>query len=241
MPSIKFFSNHPKTNSASVSAPVSTIKELPEWYIDADRFYKMPNGESYIGPDGGKVPTWKSCPAMYDALGSGYVLRTPVDIEFFVNAAGHIDCKVSDDAYKEFVTVRPPMPDFKTPHGYEDYHFAWYFDWGIQTDKGYSTIYLTPMNRFDLPFQNTTGMIDTDSVSLPGRLPFFIAKGWTGTIPAGTPYVQLIPFKREDWKSKVENRTMTQMYQANMENSKKYRIPNGGVYQKDVWQRRKYE
>lgn len=241
MPKIKFISNQDWTKRTSPSTPGPTLKELPDWYVEADRFYKMPDGEYYIGPDGGKMPTWKACPAMYDAFGTGYVLKTPTDIEFFINDQGTIDCKVADKRYLEFISKRPPMPGFDAPMGYDENHFAWYSDWGIQTDKGYSTLYLTPMNRFDLPFQNTTGIIDTDSVSLPGTLPFFLAKGWTGTIPAGTPYVQLIPFKRDDWKSEVEERNMHDIYMANMTNSMKFRKPDGGVYQKDVWSRRKYE
>lgn len=238
---IKFISNMDWTKKTSKSAPGPTIKELPEWYIEADRFAKMPDGTYFIGPDGGKIPTWKACPSMYDSLGTGYVLKTPTDIEFFINDNGKIDCKVSDKRYMEFISKRPPMPGFNAPMGYHEDHFAWYSDWGIQTPKGYSTIYLTPMNRFDLPFQNTTGIIDTDNVSLPGTLPFFIAKGWTGILPAGTPYVQLVPFQREDWKSEHKEQNMADIYMSNMKNSMIYRKPDGGVYQRDVWSRRKYE
>lgn len=241
MPKIKFISNQDWTKKKSKSLPGPTIKELPQWYIEADRFAKMPDGQYYTAPDQGKVPTWKACPSMYDVLGTGYVLKTPTDIEFFINDKGTIDCKVADKRYMEFISKREPMPGFNPPMGYHEHHFAWYPDWGMKTDKGYSTLFVTPLNRFDLPFQNTVGIIDTDTVNLPGTLPFFIAKGWTGTLPAGTPYIQLIPFKREDWKSDAEERNMSEIYMANMENSMKFRVPDGGVYQKNVWSRRKYE
>jgi hypothetical protein len=241
MPSIKFFTNNPSTTTRSHSKPGPTIKELPEWYVSAERFATMPDGQPYVGPDGGKIPTWKACPAIYDVLGTGYVLKTPCDLDFFIDDNGIIDVKVKDARFANFVSRRDPMPQFDAPIGAYKHHFAWYSDWGIETPKGYSTLYLTPMNRFDLPFQNTTGIIDTDNVSLPGTLPFFIAEGWTGTLPAGTPYVQLLPFKREDWKSTTEEVSPTTMYNSNMTNSMKYRKPDGGVYQKEVWQRRKYE
>lgn len=238
---IKFISNQEWSKKTSPSVPTPTIKELPEWYTSADRFAKMPNGEYYIGPDQGKIPTWKACPAMYDTFGTGYVLRTPTDIDFFINDEGIIDCKVENKRYLEFVSKRPPMPGFDGPIGYHENHFAWYPDWAVSVPKGYSVMYSTPFNRFDLPFINTSGIIDNDQVNLPGTMPFYIAKGWEGTIPAGTPYMQLLPFKREDWTSSVEERNMQDIYMANMENSMKYRKPNGGVYQKDVWSRRKYE
>lgn len=245
MPNILFTNNTIFTTKKSKSKPEQAIKNLPKWYIDGDRFAKMPDGTDYIAPKhmfgGGRMPTWKACPAMYDAFGTGYMLKTPCDIEFFINDAGHIDCKVLDKRFESFVSSRPPMPGFSAPMGYSEYHFAWYGDWAIKTDPGYSTMYLTPMNRFDLPFQNTVGIIDTDSTSLPGTLPFFIANGWTGVLPAGTPFVQIMPFKREDWKSDYKEIPPQQIYTENMNNSAKYRKKDGGVYQRDVWQRRKYE
>jgi hypothetical protein len=85
MPKIKFVTNKGWLSEDDFSAPKPTSKSLPEWYISADRFYKGPDGKSYVGPDGGKIPTWKACPAMYDILTTGYVYRTPCDIEFFID------------------------------------------------------------------------------------------------------------------------------------------------------------
>lgn len=95
------------------------------------------------------------------------------------------------------------MPQFIHPQGYYQEHFAWYPDWAVELPEGYSALYTHPLNRFDLPFFMTIGIIDNDKVNLPGTMPFFIAKGFEGTIPAGTPYAQIIPFKREDWKSEI--------------------------------------
>jgi hypothetical protein len=100
---------------------------------------------------------------------------------------------------------------------------------------------VSPFNRYDLPFMTISGVIDNDKVNLPGLMPFFVQKGWTGVIPAGTPYAQLLPFLREDWKSEIIIPTETEILHSNIENSKKYRIPDGGVYRKEVWTRRSYE
>ena len=45
------------------------------------------------------------------------------------------------------------------------------------------------------------GIVDTDRSPQPINFPFFIKKNFVGTIEVGTPVVQLIPFKRDDWKS----------------------------------------
>jgi hypothetical protein len=173
---------------------------------------------------------------------TGYVFRTPCDIEFYEDSSGVIACRVTDQINKDFVSFRPPMPGFVTPPGFRDEHFAWWSDWAVKVPEGYSVLYTTPLNRFDLPFITTAGIIDNDKVNLPGTIPFFLVKGWTGVLPAGTPYAQLIPFKREDWSSVVDDTFQYEaMAKANNDNSAKYRIPDGGVYQKNVWTRRKYD
>ena len=60
------------------------IKTLPEWYRRADRHAVNPEtGKPWQLPDGGgKIPTWKACPAVFDIMGTGYTYKTPCDIEF---------------------------------------------------------------------------------------------------------------------------------------------------------------
>lgn len=238
---IKFVSNRSWLSLESQSRPGPIIKELPDWYKDADRFALMPNGEPWIGPDGGKMVTWKACPALYDIMGTGYVYKTPCDIEFFKSESGVVTARVLDPQYVDFIHHRSPLPQFEHPLGYQQSHFAWWADWAVELPKGYSAMYIHPVNRFDLPFLTTGGIVDNDKVNLPGTMPFFIHEGWTGILPAGTPYAQIIPFKREDWVSEVTIETQDNIYKKNMENSIKYRIPSGGMYQKNVWERRKYE
>jgi hypothetical protein len=241
MPKIKFISNRGWLSREAPSAPEPISKSLPEWYKDADRFYKGPNGTTYVGPDGGKIPTWKACPAIYDIFITGYTYRTPCDIDFFIDERGQISAKVSDPKYTDFIQFRQPMPQYEHPRGYYKKHFAWYPDWAVETPKGYSVLYSQPFGRYDLPFMTTSGIVDNDKVNLPGTFPFFIEEGWTGTIPAGTPYAQMVPFKREDWESEYKFEPGPKIMEKNIENSKKYRVPNGGVYLTEVWERRKYE
>jgi hypothetical protein len=240
MPKIRFVANRAWGSEEDPSAPKPTSKSLPEWYISADRFYKGPDGKSYIGPDGGKIPTWKACPAIYDILTTGYVYRTPCDIEFFMDN-DKISAKVLDPRYSDFIQDREKMPQFDGPRGYHEKHFAWFPDWAVEVPEGYSVLYSQPYDRYDLPFLTTSGIIDNDKVKLPGTMPFFIAKDWTGVLPAGTPYMQMMPFKREDWTSEYVKEPGLYIAKKNMENSKKYRVPDGGVYLKDVWEKRKYE
>jgi len=251
---IIFRSFRPWLKKDSKSTPSTTHSVMPKWYKEADRFAKMPNGEYFKAPkqvcpfpkegtkdDYGKIPTWKACPAIMDGFSTGYVLKTPCDITFFKDAQGNIDVKVSELNCRDFVSRRPPMPQFEHPKGYYKYHFAWQPDWGLEVPEGYSCVYMTPMNRFDLPFLNTTGIVDNDKVYLSGTFPFFVVDGYEGTIKAGTPYMQIIPFKRENWESEIELLSQNDIYAKMNDNMKKYRVPDGGVYIKDVWSRREYK
>lgn len=253
--SISFISYRPWLNKDSVSVPGPTQDTIPKWYKEADRFAKNPLTDEYYeansqvcpfpkegtNNDYGKIPTWKACPAILDGFTSGYVLKTPCDITFFKNDTGTIDVKILDPKHQDFCGKRTPMPQFEHPYGYYKEHFAWYPDWAIQLPEGYSALFMSPMNRFDLPFLNTTGVVDVDKVNLLGTFPFFIPEGWEGTVQAGTPYMQILPFKREDWKQEIVIQQEKEIYDKMVDNMKFYRQPDGGIYKNKVWSRREYK
>lgn len=255
MPLVAIFrAFRPWLNKDNVSVPGPTQNVMPDWYKEADRFAKRPDGEYWkatkdICPvpkegttdDYGKIPTWKACPAIMDAFATGYVFKTPCDLKFFKNKFGKIDVEISDKKYQDFCTKRTPMPQFEHPKGFYKDHFAWSSPWGLELPEGYSALFMTPMNRFDLPFLNTTGVVDSDKVHLLGSFPFFIAEGWEGIIPAGTPYLQVLPFKREDWEHKIDILEPSKIYGKIVDNANFYRQPDGGVYIKKVWKRREYK
>ena len=93
------------------------------------------------------------------------------------------------------------------------------------------------LNRTDLPFITSSGVMDTDGWGVWGNQPFAIKRDWEGVIPAGTPIIQFIPFKRESWTSGIDE-SLTQW--AKIENQKrtsKFR----GYYKDKYWNRKKFE
>jgi hypothetical protein len=239
---IVFTSNKPWITAEDSSLPGPIIKTIPDWYRKADRFAKKEDGEYWEDPNvGGKIATWKACPAIFDIMGTGYTLKTPCDIEFVQRSTNTMAITIADGKYKDFCTPRQKMSQFEHPKGYYENHFAWFSEWEIKTPPGYSVLYSQPFNRYELPFLTTSGIIDNDKVHLPGSMPFFLVKGFEGVIPAGTPYAQLIPFKREDWKSEVKIEDPSKIASKNHKNSAKYRVPDGGIYKNKVWEPRRYE
>jgi hypothetical protein len=241
---IRFVANRPWVTENSASKPGPIAKTLPDWYSQADWFVPdRATGRPAQAPDGsGRMPTWKACPAMLDVMTAGYTYKTPCDIEFAVDSSGNIHARVLDEKYRSFLQDREPMPQFVHPRGYHLKHFAWWADWAVELPEGYSALYTHPFNRYELPFLTTSGIVDNDKVRLPGTMPFFVLKGVAGILPAGTPYAQIFPFKREHWVSEIDvSLDAESMAAKSRENALKYRKPDGGVYQREVWERRKYQ
>ncbi len=239
---ILFTSNRYYLTADSPSCPKPIGRTLPSWYKEASVYIQDPTtNQPWTNPeDGGKIPNWKACAPLLDAMSSGYCLRTPCDIEFFANDK-RITFKILDKNSQDFVSERAEMADFMTPMGYDKHHFAWWVDWGISLPEGYSVLYTQPMNRYELPFISTSAVVDNDSVNLMGQVPFFILKGWEGVLPAGTPYLQVFPFQRENWESELAIEDPKKIYDKNIKNAEKYRIPGGGVYRNQVWKKRLYK
>jgi hypothetical protein len=76
--------------------------------------------------------------------------------------------------------------------------------WSIKTPSGYSCLFLPPLNNKDDRFEIIPGIVDTDSfiseVHFPCIFNGYKYESLETTIKAGTPYVQVIPFKKESWR-----------------------------------------
>jgi hypothetical protein len=114
--------------------------------------------------------------------------------------------------------------------------FRWILDWKIKTPKGYSSMIMHPLHRFDLPFTTLPGIIDTDNHPSALLLPFFIQDGFEGIIKEGTPIAQLFPFRRESWESeKKEINPNISFINRNSNNLKVFRS-----YKTKFWSKKEY-
>jgi hypothetical protein len=133
-------------------------------------------------------------------------LRTQTDTYVFVSKKkdGSLDIGWnSSDAFVDFIAERTPLLGHKIPRpaGHYPNHLAFRGFWGIKTPRGWSVLVVQPLNRHDLPWTITSGIMDCDKYSTSGNIPFFIKEDFVGMIPAGTPFAQLIPIKRASWTS----------------------------------------
>jgi hypothetical protein len=190
--------------------PEPANKHIPEWYrnipskLDNDKKFGIAR---YV--TSGTNSTIKGCSPFLDAMTAGYVYTLPTDVEFRIIEDGNITVKWSTGG--EFVSDHSANQHPGLPPAHKDFDFVlkWAFPFVIETPPGYSCIYTHPINQHNLPFRTFTGIVETDKYPLPVQFPFQIVQEFEERmiIEKGTPICQIIPFKRDDWKSLQEEQT----------------------------------
>jgi hypothetical protein len=214
---IKFISAQPDYD---IPKPVPASRLVPEWYR------KMPGANK-------QIETVKKCVPFLDALTSGYIITLPVDVywneedkSFLYSSQFEIESD-HDSSQTEHVKVDEGL--HSQPH-------KWINRWEIRTPKGYSCLFIHPLERTDLPFYSFSGIVDTDKHPLVVNFPFLMKKGFSGLIPAGTPIIQIIPFKRDRWESVIID---DKEYNRELE---EYRVQNPpfSYYKRTWWTKKEY-
>mgnify|MGYP006267068755 CR=1 FL=1 len=185
--------------------PIPASKAVPDWYKAQPA---APN-EAEMTAKGLMASTIKRCMPIFDYITAGYIIPIPCDI--YIDATN-----------PEKLEWSVPMPmktfanDMISSHSYEQYsHYPIDTDkyhkqlfrimpfWAVKTDPGYSSIFFHPSHKDPVPFVSFGGIIDTDNFITDGHLSMLIEKNFKGIIKQGTPFVQVIPFKREDWEMQI--------------------------------------
>lgn len=208
--------------------PVVASSEIPEWYR---------KGEAYYFSDGHKSKGMKTCIPILDALSTGYLVKTSVNIYITKNHNNSLSINYDEEFNAEMEPVEIRSPDLgKTiprPAGHLDVHLSWKALWGWETPKGYSSLVVHPLNRFDLPFTTVSGIIDSDKYISAGNISFFLREDFEGIIPKGTPMFQVIPIKRKEWNAIICPELIEKAGKRELKGI------NGG-YKKKMWTKKSY-
>jgi hypothetical protein len=167
---------------------------VPEWYKG------LPVG---IGPE--HQLTLKRCPPFLESMIAGYVIPVPSTVVFTARP-GQIrwDCLNPRVNVNDVIQSHGPAQFKGAP--FEHCAVLKYINpWIVKTPPGYSTLFVSPLNRYDSPLSFLSGIVQTDTYYQEVHFPFFctLGPGQSFTLKEGTPLIQVIPFRRDDWKSAV--------------------------------------
>jgi hypothetical protein len=233
-----FFKEASSAAKHILEMPKPAINHVPKWYKNDKLFTNGHNDfmKSHLDHSDG---TYKLCVPLVDSLTAGYIFVTTCDM---------VITNVSKDGYApniqwkvDWTPIDMQQPEvlgnFPIPFGHHSTSFRWNTDWQIITPKGYSLWITHPSNRYDLPFTTITGFVDTDKHPNSLLFPFFIKNGFEGIIPEGTPIAQIIPVKRDIWKSeKMSYDPATEFLNRNIMKTNMVR-----AYKNKFWSKKEYK
>ena len=187
--------------------PVLAKSVSPEWWKKG-KVAEVVNGQVN--------KTIRSCPAMTDWLSSGYLILANRDMLVKNGITDHD----SDSMYyhtedsetthmEKYASQTHPTVQMHDAFNYMSTSDAPVRDafkmsntWNITTPPGYSCFYLDPFLFQNEYFATWQGIIDTDRFNVNkdnSQIIFYPKVDHSFVIKKGTPIVQIIPFKREEW------------------------------------------
>ena len=207
------FSAHEDYFALKEDYPVPIKLNIPEWYKKLDH--------TIINK------TIKGCMPFLDTLTSGYLLKIPQDfyLRHNVDNKNEKGEKIKD-SFQTFglhdvpqllnakninlnsgLDIHPIKQVEGSPFVEKNKNLPFYKiinPWKIKTPKGYSCLFVPPLNNSDDRFSIISGIVDTDTFPNEINFPIIINGDkypvLETIIKKGTPYVQIIPFKRDSWR-----------------------------------------
>jgi len=173
-------------------APYPAAKNIPEWYK------KLPMEVADEISDA--IRTIKRCVPFLEAITAGYIIPLAGDITFTRDAQGNVEydarCPVN------LIETHGPLQYRGTPFS-NAVLVKFMNPWTIKTPPGYSTLLLPTLNRFHIPFLILSGVVETDNYYREINFPAIcqLPPNSRYEMKSGTPIVQAIPFRREQWQS----------------------------------------
>jgi hypothetical protein len=244
------FSTHEDYFSLREDCPIPTKLNIPDWYKKLE--HTVLN------------KTIKGCMPFLDTLTSGYLLKIPQDFHIRHNVnnknengeefkdsfqtfglhdmsqiltAKNINLNSGFDTHSlkqvegsPFIDKNKKLPFYKILN-----------PWKIKTPKGYSCLFVPPLNNSDDRFSIIPGIVDTDTFPNEINFPMIINGDkypvLETTIKKGTPYVQIIPFKRDDWKMKILSRKQSEVQKSRLF----YGLNLLNIYKDKYWSKKSWK
>jgi hypothetical protein len=223
------FSAHEDYFNLKEDYPTPIKINIPEW------FKKLEHDSINM--------TVKGCMPFLDTLTSGYLFKMPQDflLKHNVDNVDNEGKKIKD-SYQKFslhdvgAVLKAKHVNLNSGcdfHGIHQLKGSPYVEknknlpfykilnpWKIKTPKGYSCLFVPPLNNADDRFSIIPGIVDTDIFPNEVNFPIVINGDkypvLETIIKKGTPYVQIIPFKRDSWKMSIKSRKQKEVQNSHV-------------------------
>jgi len=168
-------------------------------------------------------PTIKGCVPFLDSLITGYVLELPQDFYLKINYLDKNEYKLKIKPSLEITKFNLNTKQTMEAHSKNQIKGSSKIDknlnfpifkilnpWTIKTPPGYSCLFVPPLNNKDDRFEIISAIVNTDEYKNEINFPIVFNGDkypiQDTILKQGTPYVQIIPFKRESWKMSVKEK-----------------------------------
>ena len=207
MPIIEF--NTWSEDAFNTTKPVPAHTMQPDWWKKG-KLNEFVNGSPITG-------TIKICPAMRDWLTTGYLIVAQRDIQVRhdKDLMKHRTEVERDDAEKQVALPSHPKEQLfygtdhefnmfpENPNMYDAFKIR--CDWCMKLPEGYSMMYLDPFLYSNPDFVAWRGLIDADKgfnmADENNNIIMYPKHDGDFVIKKGTPLVQVVPYKREEWQA----------------------------------------
>jgi hypothetical protein len=223
------FSAHEDYFALKEDYPIPIKLNIPEWYKNLEHNILK--------------KTIKGCMPFLDTLTTGYLLKMTQDLFIRHNVDNKNEKgEIIKDSFQTFglfecfnilndksINLNSAIDIHSTnqlegsPYVKKNKNLPFYKilnPWKIKTPKGYSCLFVPPLNNPDDRFSIIPGIVDTDT--FPNEINFPIVINGDKfpvletTIKKGTSYVQVIPFKRDSWKMSLQPRKQKEIQNSRL-------------------------
>jgi hypothetical protein len=209
--------------------PQPASKFIPRWYKQTDMhpFENEPLQKSV-----------RACMPFMEALTFGWVIPVPTDIAITHTSDG-ISVEWNTEDFKAMGNhPKEQVGGEEFPHDGEILKFN--LPYTLRTPDGVSTLYMPPLNRVETRFRPFSGVVETDRYLNETNIPaLMIDEEFEGVIEAGTPLVQVIPFKRDSLVNESKTRGATEEEQEMIGRTMKAVPAIDAYYKEEVWEPKK--
>jgi len=244
------FSAHEDYFALKEDYPIPAKLNIPEWYKNLE--HTILNR------------TIKGCMPFLDSLTAGYILKMPQDfyIRHNIDSKNEKEEQIKDSFQTYGLHDQSQLLGAKwinlnsgvdvhtinqlegSPLIKKNKNLPFYKivnPWKIKTPKGYSCLFVPPLNNSDDRFSIIPGIVDTDTFPNEINFPIIINGDKYSVletvIKKGTPYVQIIPFKRDSWKIITKPRKSKEIQNSRLF----YGLKLFNIYKEKYWNKKSWK